>query len=37
MADDKIVITVLAVEARNESYKNKEKLAKKARNGHFEK
>ncbi len=37
MADDKIVITVLAVEARNESYKNKDKLAKKARNGHFEK
>jgi len=37
MADDKIVITVLAVESRNETYKNKDKLAKKARNGHFEK
>lgn len=37
MADDKIVITVLAVESRSESYKNKEDLAKKARKGHFEK
>ena len=29
MAEDKIVITILAVESRNESYKNKEDLAKK--------
>ena len=37
MSDDKIVITVLTVETRNESYKNKDKLAKKARNGSLEK
>ncbi len=37
MDDDKIVITVLTVESRNESYKNKEELAKKARKGHLEK
>ena len=37
MADNKIVITILAVEGRNESYKNKEELAKKARKGSLEK
>ena len=37
MADNKIVITILAVEGRNESYRNKEDLAKKARKGSLEK
>ncbi|MCF0242013.1 MAG: type II toxin-antitoxin system RelE/ParE family toxin [Treponema sp.] len=37
MADNKIIITILAVEGRNESYKNKEELAKKARKGSLEK
>ncbi|MBB5218921.1 hypothetical protein DYE49_12185 [Treponema rectale] len=33
LEDDKLVITVLAVESRSGSYKNKEDLAKKARKG----
>lgn len=33
LEDDKFIITVLAVESRSDSYKNKENLAKKARKG----
>ena len=37
ISENKIIITILAVEGRNESYKNKEGFAKKARKGTFEK
>ena len=37
LEDDKFIITVLSVEGRSDSYKNKEDLAKKARNGAFKK
>lgn len=37
LEDDKFIITVLAVEGRSDSYKNKEELAKKARKGVFKK
>ena len=37
LEDDKFIITVLAVEGRSDSYKNKEDLAKKARKGVFKK
>ena len=35
LEDEKLIITVLAVESRSDSYKNKEALAKKARKGTF--
>lgn len=35
LENDKFIITVLTVEGRAESYKNKEELAKKARKGTF--
>ena len=35
LEDEKLIITVLAVEGRSDSYKNKEALAKKARKGTF--
>ena len=37
LEDDKFIITVLTVEGRSDSYKNKEDLAKKARKGVFKK
>lgn len=37
LEDDKFIITVLSVEGRSDSYKNKEELAKKARKGVFKK
>jgi len=35
LEDEKLIITVLAVESRSASYKNKEAFAKKARKGTF--
>lgn len=37
LEDDKLIITILTVEGRADSYKNKEDLAKKARKGLFDK
>ena len=37
LEDSKFIITVLAVEGRTDSYKNKDELAKKAKKGAFKK